>query len=105
MMKLAPGGIVGWLIGLVIQAFAQQAFGLLERWLADRAKEKKVTEKAVADAESKTLEEIKRTADEQARSDDADRGGASDVAKRVRDRLEKGRGGASDEGPQDLGGR
>jgi len=76
-----------WFIALVVKVFAGKAFDWLGAFVARQESEKAKAEARVAKAENETLAEIGETADAQAQVNAHDRGSASDVARRVRERL------------------
>lgn len=59
-------------------------------WLGDKRAETAREEKGKAEAASETLTVIAEKADAQATVNAADRGGSRDVARRLRERLDKG---------------
>jgi hypothetical protein len=82
-----PSGFLSWIIGLVLRTFASATLDWLGSYVDRKEKEETIRRRAVAEAEAETLREIGETADEQSRVNAADRGTASDVARRLRDRI------------------
>lgn len=76
-----------WLFALFLKVFAGKAFEWLGTFVERQESKKAAADAAVAKAENETLIEIGETADAQSQVNDTDRGSASDVARRVRERL------------------
>ena len=95
MSSLLTSGILGYFIKLFVEAFAKAGMDWLGEFVAKKEADEKIRQEAVMSAENETLKEIAETADAQAKVNAADRGGASDVARRVRARLEAKRRGSS----------
>ncbi len=72
-----------WLTALLEKILVGFLRGAVEDWRRDRALERK----GAADAALKTNKKISELSDDQHRNDAVDRGSASDVARRLHDRL------------------
>lgn len=78
-----------WLFALFLKIFAGKAFEWLGSFVGQQESKKAAAEAAVAKAERETLVEIGETADAQSQVNAADRGSATDVARRLRERIAK----------------
>ena len=81
------GSITWKLIAVFLQAFGKAAVDFPNAWLRQRQQDAQTDRVAVEVAAARTVQDIAETAHAQAEINAVDRGGASDVARRVRERL------------------
>lgn len=80
-----------WLIEAFAAAFGKAIIDAFVDWVDRKEDEAAIRKEAVAEAQNRTLQDIAETADAQAKVNAADRGGARDVARRLRNRRDKPR--------------
>ena len=77
----------------ILSSFFAALFGFARDFLGDLRRDQSLKEQGAADAALATDKKIEDRADEQRKNDNLARGGASDVARRLRDRIAASRGG------------
>lgn len=78
------------MLSFILSAVLTALAGFARDYLAGLNRDRLIREKGVADATLQTDKVIEGVADVQRKNDAVDRGGASDVARRLRDRLRAG---------------
>lgn len=77
----------------LLSTFFAALFGFARDYLGDLRRDKSLKEQGAAEAALETDKKIEERADEQRKNDNLARGGASDVARRLRDRINARRSG------------